>query len=62
VRKPKITTPKIENPNARTGAPMGFKVNDAERAVIEEKARKLAGGNVSAYLRHAALYYRTDGK
>jgi hypothetical protein len=41
---------------------MGFKVNDAERAVIEEKARKLAGGNVSAYLRHAALYYRTDGK
>ncbi len=41
---------------------MGFKVNAQERAAIEAKAKKLAGGNVSAYLRHAALNYESGEK
>lgn len=36
---------------------MGFHVFGDERAKIKAKAKKLAGGNVSAWVRHAALNY-----
>ena len=62
MKKPRITTPKLGNPNARNGAPLGFKVNENERRVIEAKAGRYAGGNMSAYLRHAALNYEPGEK
>lgn len=60
MKKPRITTPKLDNPNARK-KPMVFKVNEEEEELILSRASKLAGGNLSAYLRHAALNY-TEGK
>jgi hypothetical protein len=63
MKKPKITTPKLEkNPASHTGKPMGFKPNEEERTAILAKAKRLAGGNLSAFLREAALKYEPEGK
>lgn len=56
MKNAKIITPKIENPNARR-KPMVFKVNQEEEARIQARADELSDGNLSAYLRHAALHY-----
>lgn len=36
---------------------MVFKVNQEEEARIQARADELSDGNLSAYLRHAALHY-----
>lgn len=65
MRKPKITTKRVSplpNPEARSGMPLSFKVSAKERAVIQARADKYAGGNLSAYLRQAALEYDPEEK
>lgn len=62
MKKPRITTERVKNPNARTGAALQFKVNDEERTKIEAKAGKWAGGNLSAFCREAALKWEPEDK
>lgn len=52
----KIKTPRTPNP-MRRGKLVAVKLNPEEWKIIEAKAKKLAGGNVSAFIRHAALSF-----
>lgn len=52
----KIKTERAPNPNKR-GKMVALKLNDAEWAAIEKKAKKYADGNVSAFLRYAGMNF-----
>jgi hypothetical protein len=52
----KIKTERTPNP-MRRGKVVALKLNFEEWKIIEAKAKKLSGGNVSAFIRHAALTF-----
>lgn len=39
---------------------VNVRVTETERSLIEKLARKYAGGNISAWMRHAALKFKPE--
>jgi hypothetical protein len=52
-----IKTPRTPNP-LRRGKIIALKLNAEEWRGIQRGAKKWAGGNVSAFIRHAALFFK----
>lgn len=53
----KIKTERTPNPNVRKDF-IAIKVSQTERAMIEQLAKRHAGGNISAFVRYAALNFK----
>ncbi len=56
------TTKKTPKGKASGKGTMGFSVTAGERKIIKAQAERLAEGNLSAFIRHAALTCRTRVK
>ncbi len=53
-----IKTSRTRNPYRRTARPVVLRVSEIERLALEQLAVRYAGGNLSAFVRHAALSFK----
>lgn len=58
----KPTKRRYRDPNSRTILMSPFRVSEAEEKIIREKAEKLTGGNLSEFIRYAALNFQPTAK